>query len=780
VKIWYGRVTGALSLASLHEEESMDALHPRAAPSIRGRSACAAVAVTLSLLGCHRNDTTEVPAPAPDLGLAGAWAGTWTGVDPTYGTLTGAWEAEVEQVGTAVVGRVYLSGDSDCRDASLVGASQTDGSVVGRLDRAPCKFDRWSLTALGIADRKLGGLWAQPGAQAAGTFTGYQTARAGGPRVRFFSPPSGAPGTLVTVVGAGFDAAKEPITVDLGGIPVDAAPGGHPGILTFRLPAGLAPGPVFVSAPGGVARSPFAFETDPGNPRPVQSAVLGVYSHFHADVVFGPDGRRVYIGNGDTSSNDVGLHGIDTRSLQRVTFTPVQLTALAMAPDGRSLWGADQSGGFYRIDPGTGSILGTGNVSAGSSGAFAWRLAPSPDGRVIVAASCARGGPLMVLDAATLDPLATVALSSAQSPCAVAAAPGGARALVALAGDSAAPGELRVLDLDAAQFVGSAVSVVRSPTDVAVTPDGAKAYVAGADASLTAVDLDSRTGTPVSLSRPAARLAMSPDGWAVWALVPSDGISPAEIAIVGTATDLVARAVTIPSTSTTAGRLAISPDGKVAIVTRHGDAALELGGKPALSIAKNGGGIGTVTSTPEGISCGERCFARFDAGTTVQLAEVAAAGSRFDGWNGECSVGRVTMGTTGKTCTATFTLVSNASGGGCFIATAAWGSPMAEEVRALRDFRDRHLRTNAPGRVFVQAYEALSPPAARYIADKPALRALARGVLWPLVLSAKHPARAGALALLAGSIALLAARRRSRSGRPTIFGAGPARLGRTP
>jgi subtilisin family serine protease len=43
-------------------------------------------------------------------------------------------------------------------------------------------------------------------------------------------------------------------------------------------------------------------------------------------------------------------------------------------------------------------------------------------------------------------------------------------------------------------------------------------------------------------------------------------------------------------------------------------------------------------------------------------------------------------------------------GGGCFIATAAYGSVMHPYVEKLRQFRDRHLLTNGIGKRFVEAY----------------------------------------------------------------------------
>ena len=51
-------------------------------------------------------------------------------------------------------------------------------------------------------------------------------------------------------------------------------------------------------------------------------------------------------------------------------------------------------------------------------------------------------------------------------------------------------------------------------------------------------------------------------------------------------------------------------------------------------------------------------------------------------------------------------------GGFCFLATAAWGSYQEPHVQVLRRFRDEVLLTNGPGRAFVSAYYATSPPLA--------------------------------------------------------------------
>ena len=79
------------------------------------------------------------------------------------------------------------------------------------------------------------------------------------------------------------------------------------------------------------------------------------------------------------------------------------------------------------------------------------------------------------------------------------------------------------------------------------------------------------------------------------------------------------------------------------------------------------------------------------------------------------------------------TRLTSAAGGGCFIATAVYGTPMAEEVKSLSKFRDEVLLKTTMGRDLVELYYKTSPPIADFIRNRPGLKAMVREGLKPLI-----------------------------------------------
>jgi hypothetical protein len=86
-------------------------------------------------------------------------------------------------------------------------------------------------------------------------------------------------------------------------------------------------------------------------------------------------------------------------------------------------------------------------------------------------------------------------------------------------------------------------------------------------------------------------------------------------------------------------------------------------------------------------------------------------------------------GTTLQFTTGTSSVPPPYGSGGCFIATAAYGTPTAEQIDVLREFRDSVLLESTAGSQFVGLYYQLSPPIADFIAGNEILRTLVRELL---------------------------------------------------
>ncbi|WP_457577128.1 SGNH/GDSL hydrolase family protein [Desulfomarina sp.] len=133
--------------------------------------------------------------------------------------------------------------------------------------------------------------------------------------------------------------------------------------------------------------------------------------------------------------------------------------------------------------------------------------------------------------------------------------------------------------------------------------------------------------------------------------------------------------------------------------------------------------------------------------TSIPLADQYAAilptwsSSNADGLHpndtGYWTVARTWYGVIAPMISSTGEVNAGGGGGGssgpCFIATAAFGSPVEKHVTLLKEFRDNFLLTNTLGKLFVKTYYALSPPAAHFISQHENIRQIIRILLYPLV-----------------------------------------------
>ena len=105
-------------------------------------------------------------------------------------------------------------------------------------------------------------------------------------------------------------------------------------------------------------------------------------------------------------------------------------------------------------------------------------------------------------------------------------------------------------------------------------------------------------------------------------------------------------------------------------------------------------------------------------------------------------------------------------GGPCFIATAAYGTPMAAQVDTLRTVRDVYLLDNPVGTAFVDLYYHTSPAVADMVAAHPALAACVRLALAPVIVAGRlllafHVPSAAVLGAVLLALAVLWRRRRA-------------------
>jgi polyhydroxybutyrate depolymerase len=124
------------------------------------------------------------------------------------------------------------------------------------------------------------------------------------------------------------------------------------------------------------------------------------------------------------------------------------------------------------------------------------------------------------------------------------------------------------------------------------------------------------------------------------------------------------------------------------------------------------------------------------------VATPAISSWEFVSWTGDVStISNVTAATTNVTITPNrdYEITANFDvksviptpppSGGCFIATAAYGTPTAHQLDVLREFRDDVLLKSTVGSRLVELYYKVSPPIANFISAHSFARTLVRELL---------------------------------------------------
>jgi hypothetical protein len=148
-----------------------------------------------------------------------------------------------------------------------------------------------------------------------------------------------------------------------------------------------------------------------------------------------------------------------------------------------------------------------------------------------------------------------------------------------------------------------------------------------------------------------------------------------------------------------------------------------------LSVSSSNLSIGTVDTSSLTFS-----FKNWPVDQTVTVTSLVSSSQTYSIILGESSSSDVDYDGLNP-MDVTVTNGGNDSGGDgdCFIATAAYGSPLVSQLKILSKFRDNFLLTNRIGKRFVRFYYNYSPPMADFIEKHDSLRMMVRLCLIPVV-----------------------------------------------
>jgi hypothetical protein len=224
--------------------------------------------------------------------------------------------------------------------------------------------------------------------------------------------------------------------------------------------------------------------------------------------------------------------------------------------------------------------------------------------------------------------------------------------------------KVRLADL---AVVGRATLPAQYTSTAVISPDGQYGYYTNGPAPTLIVkvrlaDMAVIDDEPLSIDAVASTV-ISPDGQYAYVM---GNTNPAALLTVRLADLKETRSETV-DVDGNAGWSVIAPNGQFAYLG-SGDGVynvkqVRLASPHNLTVAKDGTGAGTVSSTTPGIDCGSVCTRSYLDYQSVTLTATAAKGSTFAGWTGSCTGAAPTCTlamSEARSVTATFSRPANA------------------------------------------------------------------------------------------------------------------------
>ena len=118
--------------------------------------------------------------------IAGAWSGTWAGIEQGTGPVNGDWSANITQNGNQISGTLVITGPDypeECANGNFTGSVNSNNSVsFGLIFNTGCENYNWNGT-VSADGNSMTGNYASTDSTATGTFSGSRGSGSSGPKV---------------------------------------------------------------------------------------------------------------------------------------------------------------------------------------------------------------------------------------------------------------------------------------------------------------------------------------------------------------------------------------------------------------------------------------------------------------------------------------------------------------------------------------------------------------------------------------------------------------------